>query len=117
MLKKASILLSVFAAFGLAIAAPASAKEHGNKGSHTSTHVRTSVHVRTSSHGTMHVHTNRAVHGNVHGNYVVGRTYNGHVWYGHRRHFWHGHWYAYGVGPCWIFVDGLWFWNVAACPL
>ena len=21
-----------------------------------------------------------------------------------------------GVGPCWINVDGLWFWNVAVCP-
>jgi hypothetical protein len=48
--------------------------------------------------------------------YVVGRRYNGHVWYGRTRHRWHGRWYAYGVGPCWVRVGDLWFWNVAACP-
>jgi hypothetical protein len=65
------------------------------------------------------VHVNRNVRVNraVHGRYVVGRAYNGHVWYGRSRHFWHGRWYAYGVGPCWIYIDGLWFWNPAACPL
>ena len=49
-------------------------------------------------------------------NYVVGQKYNGHYWYGRNRHRWHGRWYDYGVGPCWINIDGLWFWNVAACP-
>jgi hypothetical protein len=24
---------------------------------------------------------------------------------GHRRHFWHGRWWDYGVGPCWIWSD------------
>jgi hypothetical protein len=48
--------------------------------------------------------------------YVVGRRYNGHVWYGRTRHRWHGRWYAYGVGPCWVRVGDLWFWNAAACP-
>jgi hypothetical protein len=47
----------------------------------------------------------------------VGRRYGGHIWYGYNRHRWHGRWYAYGVGPCWINVDGLWFWNELACPL
>jgi hypothetical protein len=49
--------------------------------------------------------------------YLVGRAYNGHIWFGHSRHFWHGRWYAYGVGPCWIYIDGLWFWNPVVCPL
>ena len=48
--------------------------------------------------------------------FVVGRHYGGHVWYGHNRHRWHGAWYEYGVGPCWINVDGEWFWNVLVCP-
>ena len=37
-----------------------------------------------------------------------GRHYKGHIrhggrHYGHRHHrrFWHGRWYAYGIGPCW----------------
>jgi hypothetical protein len=49
-------------------------------------------------------------------NYVIGRKYNGHVWYGQNRHRWHGVWYAYGVGPCWINIDGFWFWNELECP-
>lgn len=53
---------------------------------------------------------------NVTVKYVVGKKYNGHYWYGYNRHRWHGVWYAYGVGPCWINIDGLWFWNVLACP-
>jgi hypothetical protein len=24
---------------------------------------------------------------------------------GHRRHFWHGRWWYYGVGPCWVWSD------------
>jgi hypothetical protein len=50
------------------------------------------------------------------GNFVVGRAYNGNYWYGQNRHRWRGVWYAYGVGTCWIDVDGLWFWNAAVCP-
>ncbi len=23
----------------------------------------------------------------------------------HRRHFWHGRWWYYGVGPCWVWSD------------
>jgi hypothetical protein len=27
------------------------------------------------------------------------------------RHFWHGRWYDYGVGPCWALQpDGSWVW-------
>jgi len=58
----------------------------------------------------------KVVQKNIHVKYVVGQKYNGHYWYGYNRHRWHGIWYAYGVGPCWINIDGLWFWNVAACP-
>jgi hypothetical protein len=28
----------------------------------------------------------------------------GHFW-GHGRRFWHGHWWGYGVGPCWVWSD------------
>jgi hypothetical protein len=48
--------------------------------------------------------------------YVIGNSYNGHLYVGKKRRMWHGKWYAYGVGPCWINVGGVWFWNVAACP-
>jgi hypothetical protein len=67
----------------------------------------------------VHVNRNVRVHENGPANkrYVVGRRYNGHIWFGHTGHRWHGRWYAYGVGPCWIYIDGLWFWNPVACPL
>lgn len=41
----------------------------------------------------------------------------GRVDVGRGRHFWHGQWYEYGVGPCWVYVDGVWFWNDLVCPL
>jgi hypothetical protein len=40
------------------------------------------------------------VHRNV--NVRVGGRYGGGVWYGARRHYWNGRWYAYGIGPCWL---------------
>jgi len=92
MLRKISIVLSVIAAMGLAAAVSANAQPVNKK------------------HSTVH----RS--GSPRGHYVVGRRYNGHIWYGRSRHYWHGRWYGYGVGPCWINVGGLWFWNVAACP-
>ena len=81
-------------------------------------HVNKNVNVNRNVHVNRNVNVNRNVRVNraVHGNYVVGRAYNGHYWYGQNRHRWRGRWYAYGVGPCWINVDGLWFWNVAVCP-
>jgi hypothetical protein len=113
MLKKLSLILSVTAALGLGMVASADAKGHG--GGHGGAHVNRSVHVNRS----MHVNRNVRVHDNRPANkrYVVGRAYDGHIWFGHSRHFWRGRWYAYGVGPCWIYIDGLWFWNPLVCPL
>jgi hypothetical protein len=115
MLRKVSIVLSVFASLGLAVAVPAYAKE-GNKNVHVNKNVNVNrnVHVNKDVNVNRNVHVNKNV--NVNRGYVVGKSYNGHVWYGQNRHRWHGVWYAYGVGPCWINVGGLWFWNVAACP-
>jgi hypothetical protein len=92
MLRKISIVLSLTAALGLGLA----------------------VAVPNAAFAQSHHKKKAYVH--HHNNYVVGHTYNGHVYYGRRRHYWHGHWYGYGVGPCWINVGGIWFWNVAACP-
>ena len=80
--------------------------------------VNKNVHVNRNVTVNRNVHVNRNVNvnRNVHSNFVVGRRYNGHYWYGQNRHRWHNTWYAYGVGPCWISIDGLWFWNEAACP-
>jgi hypothetical protein len=108
MLRRALIVLSAFAVLGFTVASPAGAEErgrnvHGNKNVnvHRNVNVNRNVNVRRN------VTTNK---------FVVGRRYNGHVWYGHNRHRWHGRWYAYGVGPCWIDVDGEFFWNIAVCP-
>jgi hypothetical protein len=94
MLKKLSILLSLAAALALGVvfAAPGPALAQ------------------------THHHHSTAHHGSGHGGYTVGHSYGGHVYYGHNRHRWHGRWYGYGVGPCWINVGGVWLWNVAACP-
>ncbi|HEY8000080.1 MAG TPA: hypothetical protein VIE87_14765 [Pseudolabrys sp.] len=123
MLRKLSIVLSAVAALGFALAtsAPASAQQvhknaHVNKSVnvHRNVNVNRNVHVNRNVNVNRNVHVNRSVH--VNRNYVVGRHYNGHIWYGRNRHFWHGAWYAYGVGPCWVNVDGEWFWNPLACP-
>jgi hypothetical protein len=109
MLRKLSIVLSLAAAlgFGLTVAAPdaalAATTVHHTHGTHHTTVVHTTHHtVIHTSHGTHH--------------YVVGHSYGGHVYYGHNRHYWHGRWYGYGIGPCWVNVGGVWFWNVLACP-
>jgi hypothetical protein len=120
MLKKLSLALSVLAALGFAVAAPANAKEftknaQGNKNVNVNKSVNVNKNVRVNKN--VNVNKNVRVNRAVHQNYVVGRTYNGHIWYGHSRHFWHGTWYDYGVGPCWINVDGEWFWNILACPI
>jgi hypothetical protein len=111
MLKKIFLILSLTAALGIGIVAPAHARGGGHHGGHHGDGHHEAGHV--------HVHGNAGMHENRPANkhYVVGRRYDGHIWYGHRGHYWHGHWYGYGVGPCWIYIDGLWFWNPVACPL
>lgn len=118
MLRKISIVLSAIAALGLAVAvsAPAEAAKQVNK----NVHVNRTVNVHRNVTVNRNVRVNRSVGVNrsagVRGRFVVGQRYNGHVWYGHNRHRWHGVWYGYGIGPCWINVDGEWFWNDIACP-
>ena len=53
----------------------------------------------------------RAVVGGAVGGAVVGRRYYGGVYYGHRRRYWRGRWWAYGVGSCWrITPAGYYVW-------
>jgi hypothetical protein len=129
MLKKLSLILSVTAALGLGVVASADAKGHGDGhggghrggghhgGGHAGAHVNRSAHVHVNR--SVHVNRNVRVHDNrpLNKHYVVGKSYDGHIWFGHRGHRWQGRWYAYGVGSCWIYIDGLWFWNPLACPL
>ncbi len=114
MLRKLSVVFSVVAALVLAVAvsAPANAKPRNGPGINRNVHVNKTVHVNRNVHINRNVRVNRG--GNR--NFVVGRRYNGHYWYGRNRHRWHGQWYSYGVGPCWINIDGLWFWNPIVCP-
>ncbi len=106
MLRTIFIAFSVCAALGLAVAGPATA-EPKQKNVHVNKNVRVNVNRTVHVNRTVVVRPNR---------FVVGRAYNGHIWYGHNRHRWRGVWYAYGVGPCWINVDGEFFWNVVLCP-
>jgi hypothetical protein len=115
MIKKLSIALSVIAALGLAASAPVDAKPkavvHVNKKVTVHVNKNVGVRVRVKKNVVVKpvVRTNRV--------YVVGRSYNGRVWVGRNRYFWRGQWWDYGVGRCWILVDGVWFWNPLVCPL
>lgn len=118
MLRKLSIaaaIASILLVPASVSAEPVQKKAHVNKSVNKNVNVKKNVQVNKNVNVNRNVRVNKNVNV-VHGNYVVGKSYNGHYWYGRNRHRWHGRWYAYGVGPCWINVDGLWFWNVAACP-
>ena len=53
----------------------------------------------------------RGVYRGVAGAAIVGRRYYGGVYYGHRRRYWRGRWWAYGVGSCWrITPAGYYVW-------
>jgi hypothetical protein len=112
MLRKLSFVLSAVAALGLAVAVTGTADAQTNHKKNV--HVNKTVHVNRTVNVHRNVRVNRA--GPNRSRYVIGHSYNGHMWYGQNRHRWHGRWYAYGDGPCWVNVDGLWFWNVVACP-
>jgi hypothetical protein len=112
MLKKLSIALSVIAALGLAVA-PADAKPQNKNKSVQVKQVTVKKNFTVKKKNI----TVKKISGPNKTVYVVGKKYNGHIWYGQTRHRWRGVWYDYGVGPCWIRVGGLWFWNIAACPI
>ncbi len=101
MLKKISIILSIVAAFGLVLTAPVPADAKPKK--------KAVVVVGPKNKGVV-------IHKKGGPTYVIGKKYNGNIYVGKKRRNWHGKWYAYGVGPCWIRVGDVWFWNVAACP-
>ena len=126
MLKKISLILSITAALGIGTVVSADAKGGGHGGGHHGGghhggHHGGGHHGGGHHGGGHHDHAARDAHehGAAHNRnrYVVGKSYDGHIWFGQTGHRWHGRWYAYGVGPCWIYVDGMWFWNPVACPL
>ncbi len=124
MLKKVSLVLSVLAALGFAfvMSAPADAKpqQGGSKSVHVNKNVQVNKNIKVNKTVNKNIKVNKNIQVNKNfkgGKFVVGQKYNGHIWYGHNRHRWHGRWYDYGDGPCWINVDGEWFWNDIACPI
>lgn len=109
--------LSIAAAIAAVLLIPAAASAASNqKGAHSnrSAPASRSVHVNRNAGAKRNVHVNRNVrvnraHRNVHVKKTVrvrapriGHRYHGGIWYGHRRHYWRGRWYAYGVGSCWL---------------
>jgi hypothetical protein len=130
MLRKLSIAAAIASALLMSTSAFADSAQnnvHGdknatvNKNVHGNKNATVNKGVQSNKNATVNknVHRNKTVNVNkaAHGKYVVGKTYNGHYWYGENRHRWHGRWYAYGDGPCWIKVDGLWFWNASTCAI
>ena len=130
MLKKISLVLSVLAALGFAVAisAPADAKEQQKtvnkstqfKQSNKNANFKQSSKVKnfqsTKSTKVKNLQGNKNVNFKS-GKFKVGQKVNGHIWFGHSRHRWHNRWYAYGEGECWINIDGEWFWNELVCTL
>jgi hypothetical protein len=126
MLRKLTVVLAA-AVFGItaAISVPAEAQHHNesvtvnrNVNVNRTVNVNRNVRINRNINVNRNLNVNRRVNVDrrVRSNFVVGRRYNGHMWFGHNRHFWHGRWHAYGDGPCWINV-GEWFWNELVCPL
>jgi hypothetical protein len=116
MLKKLSLVLSVLAALGFAVAisAPADAKEPDKK-----VQVNKNIQVNKNLQVNKNVKfkQNLQVNKNIKfSKFKVGQKVNGHIWFGHNRHRWHNRWYAYGEGPCWINFEDEWFWNELVCP-
>ena len=101
MLRKLSIaatIASVLLIPASAFADPVQKKGNVNKSANVnrSVHVNKNVKVNRNVNVNRNVHINKNVNVNraAHGNYVVGKAYNGHYWYGQNRHRWHGRWYA-----------------------
>jgi hypothetical protein len=91
MLRKIALGIAFAAALMLpldAFAARHSGRGHGVARGGGHAHMRRTT-VRTRAH--------------VHGRVVVRGRGHGRGHYSHRRHFWHGQWWAYGVGTCWTY--------------
>ncbi|MBS0239406.1 MAG: sulfur globule protein precursor [Proteobacteria bacterium] len=87
-MKRGLVFASALAA-ALAMPLAADARPHGG-GHHGGGH-----HIGKHHNGGKHFRPGGRHHG---GNiYYGGRRHHGH----HGRRFWHGRWYAYGIGPCW----------------
>jgi hypothetical protein len=104
MLSRLSIVAAIAATF--VIPTSVSAETH-NKSVHVNKSVNVSrnvnVHRNVTVNRTVNVNRNVNVVRSAHVNgLVVGRRYNGGIWYGTNRRYWHGAWHDYGIGPCWF---------------
>lgn len=120
MLRKVTLVLSVISALGLGFAmmAPSAsfAKDPPNQNQNKPKQNKPKQNKPPQQKNIVVKPKNVVVKKKVTVKYVIGHKYNGHIWYGYNRHRWHGIWYAYGVGPCWILIDDVFFWNILACP-
>jgi len=81
------------------VPASAFAKQHSGGSSHVSSH-STSHSVNRSS--SKSVKSFKSVStSNAQSDHKGASGYH----YSHRRHYWHGRWWTYGVGPCWVYND------------
>jgi hypothetical protein len=112
---KCGLVFGAAVLFGLTAALSQAEARRG--GGHVSRGHVSSVHRNVGSvHRNVNVHhrnvnVNRHVRRAVVGGAVVGHRYHGGVYYGHVRRYWHGQWWAYGVGSCWrLTPDGYYVW-------
>jgi hypothetical protein len=108
----AAAALSITLASGDAFARPGGGRDghpgyHGGSGYHGGNVYRGNVHRGGVYHGGGAYRGARPYHGMnrgvvVHGAPRIGGRYYGGTWYGPGRRFWNNRWYAYGVGPCWL---------------
>jgi hypothetical protein len=102
MLRKIALGIAFAAALMMPLSAFA-ARGHGGGHGGGRGHVGGRGHSVGHVGGHGHAHMRRGtVRGHAHVHAGRGRGH-GHGHYSHRRHFWHGRWWAYGVGTCWTY--------------
>lgn len=118
MMYKSVFALAAILALGSLSLAPAALAQHGGHGGHGGGSHGGGSH-SGGSHGGGHFaaphvaaphvvapHVGRHAPGfAVHGPRIVGGHHPAHFVRGHHRHFWHGRWWTYGIGPCWVWSD------------
>ena len=110
----AAILTPILTLGSLSLATDASARDYGGHGG--------GGHAAATHFGAGHGPGAHFAAGHPGAHFLPGHDAGGHIvagpqgrafaFGGHRRHFWHGRWWAYGVGPCWAWsnVYGAYVW-------
>jgi hypothetical protein len=99
MMRKSVYALAVILALGmLPLGSDAFARGHSGGGHFSGGHFGGRSVPHGVSHAVHNSHIGHGLHSGRHGHPT-------HFVRGHDHHFWHGRWWDYGVGPCWVWSD------------